>query len=361
MLLKLERMVARLGKIWSTVFRRSDQTYIEARVGEYHRFWHAAADEIGATFTKISDYIWDVSKDGYSTRIFNYIVEFDNAVTMNLVGSKPVVAKMLADHGIPVPPGEEFTLAELNKAYRFLEEHPGDCVVKPAYFTSAGRGVTTHIKTRKQLRRAAILASLHERYMMIESQMAGESCRGLVLQGRMIHAVRRRGPRLFGDGISPIRDLIAKHNTSHASDPAHAIDMDADCLFTLQYQGLTPDSVPEDGAEFVVRSVGESHRRGVEVRTVYNEDITDQVGPGFRRVVEDAAKLIGAEFVGVDLITRDITADLEDCGGAILEINTTPGLHHHYDSKTELYPAVAVEVLTALLEKSRRQVGQAIE
>jgi cyanophycin synthetase len=360
-LLKLERWLMRFGRLWSTVFGRSGQIYVEARFREYHTLWRAAAEEIGATFTNISDYIWEVSKDGSSTRIFNYIVEFDNPVTLNLVGSKPVVKQMLAGRGIPVPAGDVFKLTELDKANRFLDEHPGGCVVKPANFTSAGRGVTTHIKTRRQLRRAAILASLYDWDIMIEAQITGESCRGLVLNGRMVHAVRRRGLRLHGDGNATIRELMEKYNASLTDSAEQAIEIDDDCLFTLHYQQLTPDSVPEDGAEFVVHSVGESHRRGVEVRTVYNEDITESVGPGFRRVVEDVAQLLGAEFVGVDLITRDITADLEACGGAVLEINTTPGLHHHYNSKTELYPAVAAEVLTALLVKSSRRVGQSVE
>jgi cyanophycin synthetase len=132
---------------------------------------------------------------------------------------------------------------------------------------------------------------------------------------------------------------------------AQACDIDADCLFTLGYQNLTPDTVPGDDEEFVVRSGGDPHLKGVEVRTVYNEDITERVGDDFRRVVERVAELLEAEFIGVDLVTADITADLAACGGAVLEVNTTPGMHHHYDSKKEPCPRVAVEVLKALLDK----------
>ena len=58
------------------------------------------------------------------------------------------------------------------------------------------------------MRRAGILASLYDRELLIEAQVPGESYRLLVLEGRMVDAVCRRGPRLEGDGVSRIRSLI---------------------------------------------------------------------------------------------------------------------------------------------------------
>lgn len=352
MLIEAQRIAFRLGKLWSSFRNSSGEIYVQARVPEYRRMWSAAAEAVGATFSEVSDDLWEISKNGHSTRILNFMVEFDNPVTMGLVASKPSVKRLLAANGVPVPPGDLFSLADLPNAYEFFERHREGCVVKPANDTSAGRGITTHLTTRQGVRRAAILASLYDRTMMIEEQVKGETCRGLVLRGRMIHAVRRSGPRLQGDGSSTVRALIAKHNTGLGGNSEKRIIADTDCQFTLRYQNLTPESVPAAGAEFVVRSGGDAHRKGVEVRTVYNEDITDRVGSGFRRVVERVAELLGAEFIGVDLVTRDITVDLESCGGAVLEVNATPGMHHHYDAATERYPKPAVDVLNALLGNS---------
>jgi D-alanine-D-alanine ligase-like ATP-grasp enzyme len=350
MLIEAQRIAFRLGHLWTSFRNGSGQIYVQDRVPEYRRIWSGAAEAIGATFKDIADNVWEVEKNGRHTRILNYLVEFDNPVTLELVGSKPLVKKLLSDNGVPVPPGEVFSLADLAKARDFLNHHRDGCVVKPAKDTSAGRGITTHITSRRRLRRAAVLASLYDRALMIEEQVKGETCRGLVLNGRMIHAVRRAGPRLRGDGTSTVRRLVEKHNA--ASPAGDGIVVDEDCVFTLRYQDLTPESVPSSGREFVVRSGGEASRKGVEVRTVYNEDITDRVGDGFRAVVERVAQVIGAKFVGVDLVTRDITAGLESCGGAVLEVNATPGMHHHYDAETEPYPKPAVDVLNALLDIS---------
>jgi cyanophycin synthetase len=351
-LIEAQRIAVRLGKLWSSFRKNSGQIYVEARVPQYRSLWRAAAEAIGATFTEISKDLWEIEKDGRSTRVLNYLVEFDTPVILNAVASKPLVKRLLSESGIPVPAGALFTLDELDKAYDFLAQHADGCVVKPANATSAGRGVTTNLRSRRSLRKAAVLASLYDRHLMVEEQVKGETCRGLVLNGRMIHAVRRSGPRLRGDGRTTVRDIITKHNEPTSTNGTR-IPIDDDCLITLGYQDLAPDAVPAENLEFVVRSSTDTERKGVEVRTVYNEDITDRVGQGFRHTVEKVAQLLGAEFIGVDLVTRDIAVDLESCGGAVLEVNATPGLHHHYDSSKERYPKPAVEVLKALLNRAR--------
>jgi D-alanine-D-alanine ligase-like ATP-grasp enzyme len=62
---------------------------------------------------------------------------------------------------------------------------------------------------------------------------------------------------------------------------------------------------------------------------------------------------VGSVFLGVDVITSDIQADLRECGGVINEVNTTPALHHHYDPKREPFPAPALAIVKDLLSQAR--------
>jgi cyanophycin synthetase len=348
-LLKLERALMKVRKQLIDAAGLSGQTYFHHRVAEYREMWRAIAKANGGQFRELAADLWEVEVDSVSTRVHNHEMEFDNPVVLGLAGSKTVVHRLLAADGLAVPDYAVFTLGDLRPAQAFLVQHPHGCVVKPAN-GYGGQGVTTHVQNASELRRAAVLASLYGHDLLIEKQIPGESYRLLVLEGRVVHAVCRRGPRLTGDSVSTVRQLIAADNRRQG-DRQRRIDIDRDCVFTLAYQNLTPDSVPAPGQGFVVKSVNDPVRKYAEVRTVYTDVVTGTIGASVRRDAERAARIVGSDFLGVDIITTDPTLPLRQSGGVINEVNTTPALHHHYESKEEAFPRVATDALNALLRK----------
>jgi cyanophycin synthetase len=313
--------------------------------------WENVAAKVGARFTPLADSVWELELEGKRTRILNDKLEFDNPVTLEIAGMKPLVYRMFAERGLQVPEYQIFRLEEWEQANEFLRCHPKGCVVKPANGTSSGQGVTTHIQTGPELKAASILASLYCPELLIEPMIPGECYRLLVLDGKTIHAVRRRGPRLIGDGVSTVADLLRMENEHRRSRGEHVLDTDSDCHFTLAYQGLSLESVPLQGQAFLAKSVNDPRRKCIEVRTVYNEVVTDLVCDELKHDAEQAAAILNSRLVGVDFITVDPTVSLEKSGGVINEVNTTPGLHHHYDSSAERFPEPAVQVLQALFNR----------
>lgn len=352
-LLKIERLFARLLKICKDKLNLSRQIYVQQRVPEYREMWRAVSEAIGAKFTLVTDDLWEVELGEKKTRILNYKLELDNPVMLEIAGMKPLMYRLLEQNGLCSPEHLVFTLEELDAARIFLDDHPKGCVVKPAQGTSSGQGVTTHVLTSKELRRAAVLASLYCQELIIEPLIPGESYRMLVLSGKMIHAVCRCGPRLRGDGSSTVSELIRVDNRRRKFSGEMILEIDRDCLFTLGHQNLTLESVLEANREVVVKSINDPIGKRAEVRTVYNAVVTDLISRSVIDDVESAARILGSEFVGVDVITTDPAVPLEKSGGVISEVNTTPGLHHHYnvESRSERYPQAAVEVLTYLLSK----------
>ena len=73
-------------------------------------------------------------------------------------------------------------------------------------------------------------------------------------------------------------------------------------------------------------------------------DCTDEVHPEVDYIVSLAARVVGLDIAGIDVVARDISRPLHTQGGAIVEVNAGPGLLMH------LKPA----------EGSPRPVGQAI-
>jgi len=349
-LLTLQRLIAGLRKKWLDWTGRSGQIYFHHRVAEYRDMWRAVAKELGGEFTSLADDLWEVEVGSVRTRMHNHQTEFDNPAVLGLAGKKAAVHRLLGRAGLSVPQHAVFSLADLERAYRFHEAHPRGCVVKPAN-GYGGQGVTTHVQQTSEVRKAAILASLYSSELLIEAQIPGESYRLLILEGKMVHAVCRRGPRLKGDGVSAVRRLIEAENARRRGSGHSGLDIDRDCLFTLAYQGLSPDSIAGEGKEFLVKSVNDAARKYFEVRTVYNETVTDLICDSLRKDAECAARLVGSDFLGVDVITTDPAVPLHRSGGVINEVNTTPALHHHYDTPRARYPEAALHVVRAILRR----------
>ncbi|MBI5235113.1 MAG: hypothetical protein HY886_02560 [Deltaproteobacteria bacterium] len=352
LLLKMERMAMRLKKTWVDWRGASGQVYFEHRVAQYHEMWGKVAHALGGELKALNDGIWELTARGSKTRINNYQLEFDNPVVLAMAGDKPLMHELLSSAGLCVPEHKVFNLYALDVAYDFLEKHPKGSVIKPGN-GYGGKGVTTHVLSRKEARRAAILASLYGSTLMIEAQIPGESYRLLVLGGRMVHAVCRRGPRLTGDGSSRVSELIRTENERRKNARQAILDKDRDMVFTLDYQGLDMGSIPAKGRTFPIKSVNDPERKQAEVRTVYNEDSTTLVCESIKKDAEMAAAVLGSEFVGVDVITTDPSRPLKETGGIINEVNTTPALHHHYFPGDDEYPQTALLAVEMLLNKKK--------
>jgi D-alanine-D-alanine ligase-like ATP-grasp enzyme len=328
----------------------SRQVYLYQRVDEYRRMWQNVASAQGGTFTELAADLWQIDVGPRRVRILNYQLEFDNPVTLGLAGRKRIVHGLLGAADLPVPEHVAFTLETLGEARAFVAQHPRGCVIKPSG-GYGGKGVTTHVQPGAEVRRAALLASVYDRELLVETMIPGESYRLLVLEGKVVDAVYRRGARVQGDGVATIRQLLERQTRRRRGAVTRALDRDRDIRFMLGAQGLTLDSTPEPGRVVVVRS-SEQRRAGyAEVRTVYTDSATDLVCASIRQDAEAAARIVGSDFLGVDVITLDPTVPLRESGGVINEVNTTPALHHHYDASREPYPAAAALALKALLQR----------
>lgn len=322
----------------------ADRTvYVQSRVGEYRGYWSGAARRIGADFQPLSDGIWEVRRGDGVVRCANYVVSADDPVTLRVAGDKPLCYRLAQGCGVPVPLHAVFTLDRLRDVRAFVGEHGGRWAVKPASGSASGLGVTTHVRGWRAVREAALLASLYDPRFLVERTVAAESYRLLFLGGEMVHAVRRRGSRVAGDGRTALGDLLKNAG----------VPLDEATRATLDHQGLDPADVLPDGVERVVRGVPAQARSLSELRTVYDESVTGSVGPGLTEEARRVVEAVGSEFAGVDVLTNDPGRPLAETGGVFLEINTTPGIHHHYHTERERaeHP-VAARVLEYLLARS---------
>lgn len=334
--------------------RRREEALLSAlasdpRRSAYRVIWQRAADEVGADLEVIHGEFLELRRGERKARVWRHWVPLDDAVTLRLALDKTAVHEILSRAGLPLPEHEEWDASKLNGAVEFLERSsPQPCVVKPTGGAS-GSGATTGVRTRDQLLRARLRAARLSKRLLIERQAEGDMYRLLFMDGQLLDTVRRRPPRVTGDGRSTIRKLIAAENARRL-DPAHPVSMpilrvDLDCLFTLEAAGLGLESVLPEGQTLAVKTVTSQNR------IQDNETVTEPIAAELVAEAREAAAQVGVRLAGIDLITRDLSRSLKESGGVIIEVNGTPGLHYHYQVADEaIATPVAVPILRRLLD-----------
>jgi cyanophycin synthetase len=213
-------------------------------------------------------------------------------------------------------------------------------VVKPSD-GNHGRGVTLDLRKKEDIEAAYHVAYPEGSDVMVERFIPGDEHRLLVVGGKLVAAARGEVVSITGNGRSTVKELIDSQLNSdprrgyEEEYPLEIIDLATDTKVQLELkrQDLGADSVPAAGRQVVVQRNG-----NVAV------DCTDDVHPEVAYIAALAAKVVGLDIAGIDMVAQDISRPLHEQGGAIVEVNAGPGLLMH------LKPAVGAP----------RPVGQAI-
>lgn len=256
-------------------------------------------------------------------RIWTAETEFTSAISEGIASDKDLTKSLLASCGVPVPEGEIVNSVE--EAWAAAQDIGLPVVVKPTD-GNHGRGISLDLQTQEQFEDAFHLAARHGSEVMVERFVRGHEHRLLVVGGRVVAAARGETASVIGDGRSSVTELIA---TQLNTDPRRGasedfplnpirIDTDTAVQLDLQRQGLGPLSVPAAGREVLIQRNG-----NVSI------DCTDEVHPDVDYVVSLAARVVGLDIAGVDVVAQDISRPLHVQGGAVVEVNAGPGLLMH--------------------------------
>src|SRR6185369_14637862 len=90
----------------------------------------------------------------------------------------------------------------------------------------------------------------------------------------------------------------------------------------LRRRNLTVHSIPKKGEVVYLRECANLSTGGMA------KDVTDLIHPQIAAMCERAARIIGLDVCGIDLILGDIAAPLGPDNG-IVEVNAAPGLRMH--------------------------------
>ena len=247
------------------------------------------------------------------------------AIAESIAQDKELTKSLLLAAGVPVPEGRPVTSAE--DAWAAAQAIGGAVVVKPQD-GNQGKGVTVNVSTREAVMAAYDTAKQFRDDVLVERYLVGSDYRVLIVGDRLVAAARREPPLVVGDGEHTVTELVAKVNadprrgTGHAT-PLTRIRLDDIAKARLAEQGLTVDSVPDKGRRVILRNNANLSTGGTAT------DVTDDVHPEVAARCIAAARMIGLDICGVDVVCETVMRPLEEQRGGIVEVNAAPGLRMH--------------------------------
>ncbi len=250
-----------------------------------------------------------------------------SAIAVETADEKTRTKWHLQKSGIPVPNG--FLVSTEAEAIEAFNRIDGSVVVKPDV-GNHGNGSTIDVETVKQLKIAFQLAKAKHPDVIVEEYVTGFDFRLLVINGHLVAAARREPAHVVGDGQSSIQTLVDKANRDPRRGFGHEkmltqIDIDPMTEALLALRGLDLNSCPAQGETIYLKATANLSQGGTAT------DVTDEVHPGIRLMVERAAQVIGLDCVGVDALALDISLPLERSGIKVVEVNAAPGFRMHLE------------------------------
>jgi cyanophycin synthetase len=257
-------------------------------------------------------------------RIWAAEVDGTSAVAESIAQDKELTKQLLRAAGVPVPWGRPVDSAD--EAWAVAQEIGLPVVVKPRD-GNQGKGVTVNIVDREHLD-IAYRAALQHGQPMVERFLPGSDFRLLVVGNRLIAAARRDPPQVIGDGVHTVAQLIDQVNADPLRGDGHATSLtkmrlDEIALARLKVQHHTPQTVPVKGERVVLRNNANLSTGGTAT------DVTDDVHPEVAARAVAAARMIGLDICGVDIVCETMQRPLEEQRGGIVEVNAAPGLRMH--------------------------------
>ena len=256
-------------------------------------------------------------------RIWTAETDQTSAIAEGVSRDKQLTKSLLEACGVAVPGGRMVSDAE--DAWAAAQDIGPPVVVKPVD-GNHGRGVCLNLSTREQVIAAYPVAAAEGSSVIVERHMQGNEHRLLLVGGRLAAAARGQPATVTGDGRQTIRELIESQlntdplraSTGWSDAPLNRVGIDSATRLDLASQGFEPDSVPQDGMRVLVQRNGN-----------VCFDCTALVHPDTVRQAALAARVVGLDIAGIDLVANDISQPLAGQGGAIVEVNAGPGLSPH--------------------------------
>ena len=258
-------------------------------------------------------------------RIWTAETDQTSAIAEEIASDKDLTKALLKSCGVPVPEGQLVRSAE--QAWEAAQDIGVPVVLKP-YDGNHGRGVSLNLCTQADVEAAYALA--HRKgggsSVIVEKFIPGNEHRILIVGKKVVAAARGEALWVVGDGVSNIDQLTdAQINSdprrgSGEDSPLNAMmpSKSGEIILELERAGLTPESIPPKDQKVLIQRNGN-----------VAFDVTDALHPSVAAAAALAARVVGLDIAGVDMVLEDVSKPMHSQQAAVIEVNASPGLLAH--------------------------------
>ncbi|MDQ2689990.1 MAG: cyanophycin synthetase [Chloroflexota bacterium] len=246
---------------------------------------------------------------------------------VDIAGDKKLTNRLLAATGVPVPQAE--VVRDEASAVAAARRIGFPVAVKPLD-GNHGRGVILNLGSEDAVRAgyAAARAESRRGGVVVERYLAGNDYRCLVIDG-VLRAVAQRVPaHVDGDGRHSLAELVEITNADPRRGIGHEkvltrIKIDDEAIAYAREQGFELVDVPPRGQRVYLKRTGNMSTGGISI------DRTEEAHPDNVELAELAARVVGLDIAGIDLVCPDIGQPVRETGGGVVEVNAAPGFRMH--------------------------------
>jgi len=265
----------------------------------------------------------------YQQRIRATMTSMTSALAVDIAQDKKLTNQLLASAGLPVPRSAVVDSADDAVAAAKRIGYP---VVTKPLDGNHGRGVGMGIRSDRAVRTGFNRALKQSRggEVIVEKMVEGCDYRILVIGGQMVAVAERVPAQVVGDGTHTVRELVDITNADPRRGIGHEkvltrirLGEESDRLLREHKRSL--DDVPGEGEVVQLAATGNMSTGGSAIDRTWeaHEDNVD--------IAEEAARVVGLDIAGIDFLAPDITKPVRETGGAIIEVNASPGFRMHTD------------------------------
>ncbi len=252
----------------------------------------------------------------------------DNYASILAIENKLVTKKILEEHGIRVPKGQEYTSAVTAKA-DFLIHQRKPVVIKPNQ-TNFGLGITILKENidEKIYRRAVDIAFEHDSTILVEEFVSGKEFRFFVIGDEVVGILHRVPANVTGDDIKTVSELVELKNQDPLRGKGYRTPLEkihlgeAEAMF-LKSQNKEFGTIPACGEVVYLRENSNISTGGDSI------DFTDEIPDSYKQIAVQAAKALNVVITGLDMIIPDTSQEATAENYAIIELNFNPAIHIH--------------------------------
>ncbi|MDR2903193.1 MAG: cyanophycin synthetase [Clostridiales bacterium] len=265
----------------------------------------------------------------YSKLVQATLTDATSCISADISTNKQFTKYLLHDHQIPVPYGKVVYTAQ---AAAVAADDIGLPVAVKPFNGNQGRGVQVGLKSEAEVKSAFTEAAQYSAGVIVEKHITGNDYRVLVIGGEVKAVAQRLPAAVVGDGRHTVKELVDLVNLDPSRGEDHEksltkIKLDAIALELLSKNNMTENDIPAPGKKIVLRENCNISTGGIAI------DCTDRIHPDNIDAAVRAANAIGIDVAGIDIVTADIAKSIYETNGAVIEVNTAPGIRMH------LYPS----------------------